>query len=197
MSDIQLIVGLGNPGQQYEATRHNVGFWLLQEIAKAHHAIFKLEKKFSGVITTYSIVDTNKSVHLFLPMTYMNLSGRAVRAVAQFYKLKPEQIVVAHDDLDLANGDVRLKQGGGAGGHNGLKDVTMQLASDAYWRLRMGIGHPGHREAVLHYVLSAPNKQQETELHCAIDKISSVLPLIISGQTDKAMQRLHTKNVNK
>ena len=184
------MVGLGNPGPDYADHRHNVGFWLLDRLAQDHHAKLRQEKKFHGLIAR--LPPTAGDLWLLQPTTYMNDSGRAVGAIAQFYRLQPDQILVVHDDLDLPPGTVRLKQCGGHGGHNGLRDIIRVLGVQAFPRLRIGIGHPGHRSAVLKYVLSAPGRADADRLQAALDLIVGVWHRICTGDWQAAMQILHT-----
>lgn len=188
---IQLIVGLGNPGAEYEQTRHNAGAWFVARLADDANVSFRLEKKFHGTFTSLDI--GKKPLYLLQPTTFMNLSGRSVSALANFYKIPPSAILVAHDDLDLPPGTARIKRGGGDGGHNGLRDVTSALHTPDYFRLRIGIGHPGHRDRVLSYVLSQPSKQDHEHIINSLDDAESVLPLLVTGQMEQAMTRLHTK----
>ena len=184
---IQLIVGLGNPGPQYEKTRHNVGVWFVEKIATQ---AFQPVSKFFGLVSKATL--GNQECFLLIPTTFMNHSGRSISALANYYKIPPEAILVAHDDLDLPAGQVRLKKDGGHGGHNGVRDVIAQLGSKQFHRLRIGIGHPGNREQVLDYVLSRPSKMDEEAIMTAIDSATSVMDEFISGNVDKAVQKLHT-----
>ena len=187
---IRLIVGLGNPGPDYETTRHNAGFWLADHLADDLRASFALEKSFFGMVAKARLGADN--VLLLKPTTYMNRSGQAVGALARFYKLTPEQVLVLHDELDLMPGQVKLKQGGGHAGHNGLKDIQAALGSPAFWRLRIGIGHPGHKDRVVPWVLGRPSKDDEVLIARAIDDAIDVLPLAVAGDFNEAMKRLHT-----
>lgn len=187
---IKLIVGLGNPGKEYEATRHNAGFWWVDELARTHHANFRTENKFHGLVAKADL--HGHEVHLLKPQTFMNVSGRAVGALAQFYKLVPAQILVAHDELDLAPGSAKLKLGGGHGGHNGLKDIIAQLGSRDFWRLRIGVGHPGDRAEVVNYVLNAPRKEEQGLIDEASQRAQDVAALIIEGKLEAAMLKLHS-----
>lgn len=189
-SQIQLIVGLGNPGAEYENTRHNVGAWFVESIAKQYQAKLRLESKFVGHVAKIRIQDSD--CHLLLPNTFMNRSGYSIRAFLQFYKIPHESVLIAHDDLDLPFGTVRLKQGGGEGGHNGLRSIVEQLATKNFARLRIGIGHPGHRDRVLDYVLEAPRKEEEIEIRVGLDRALALLPEIVQGDFQKAMQQLHS-----
>ena len=159
MSEIRLIVGLGNPGREYAATRHNAGFRWVDEFARVHGASLRSDGKFHGQVAR--TVLHGHEVHLLKPQTFMNVSGRAVAALAHFYKIAPQHILVAHDELDLPPGSAKLKLGGGHGGHNGLKDIIAHLGTQNFWRLRIGIGHPGERAEVTNYVLNAPRKEEQ------------------------------------
>lgn len=191
MATIDLIVGLGNPGAEYEATRHNVGFWLVDTVVAAQGQRFSREPKFRG--ETAKVVLAGEPVWILKPTTYMNLSGDAVAALAQFYKIAPEKILVVHDELDLSAGTVRLKQGGGHGGHNGLRSINECLSSPNFLRLRLGIGHPGDRSLVTNYVLHRPGADDEREICVAIQSAIDELPRIVSGQIDRVMQVLNAK----
>jgi PTH1 family peptidyl-tRNA hydrolase len=184
---IQAIIGLGNPGTQYAQTRHNVGFWFVDRLAEQQRASFKTESKFHGQLAKIS------NYWLFKSNTYMNESGRAVMAFAQFYRLTPSQLLVIHDDLDLPVGTARLKTGGGHGGHNGLRDISQQMGNE-FHRLRLGIGHPGNKNQVANYVLKNPSADDQIAILQAIDQAFAVLPFILSGDLAKAMNQLHTKN---
>ncbi|MEL6710942.1 MAG: aminoacyl-tRNA hydrolase [Pseudomonadota bacterium] len=188
---IQCVVGLGNPGPDYASHRHNIGFWLLDRLAQSHHVTFRQEKRFHGLIAQLPTAAGN--LWLLKPTTYMNQSGRAVRSLVHFYRLLPDQVLVVHDELDLPPGTVRLKQQGGHGGHNGLRDIIQALGTQAFPRLRIGIGHPGHKSAVLKHVLSAPGKIEDTQLQSALDQITVVWEHIYTGNWQSAMQTLHTQ----
>jgi PTH1 family peptidyl-tRNA hydrolase len=190
-SRIQLVVGLGNPGPQYEKTRHNAGFWFIDAIARAHGISLKLETRFHGEAGKGFIDGTE--VWLLKPMAFMNRSGQGVAALARFYKIDAEQILIAHDELDLPPGTVRLKQGGGHGGHNGLRDTIAQLGSREFLRLRLGIGHPGHASQVADYVLTKPSGSDRQLIEEAVEKALDNLSLIVSGDQQKAMNRLHSQ----
>jgi PTH1 family peptidyl-tRNA hydrolase len=190
MSEIKLIVGLGNPGREYEATRHNAGFWWLDELAREHGVSFKNESKFHGLAARANL--HGHEVHLLKPQTFMNVSGRAVVALALFYKILPDQILVVHDELDLPPGSAKLKLGGGHGGHNGLKDIIAHLGSKEFWRLRVGVGHPGERSEVVNYVLNAPRKEEQGLIEEAMQRAQNVAPLIIEGKLEAAMLKLHS-----
>lgn len=190
MAAIRLIVGLGNPGPQYANTRHNAGVWFAEKVAKHYQTQFTLESKFHSLVSRCQIA--GQDCWLAVPTTFMNESGRAVKAIAQFYKIPADEILIAHDELDFEAGTVRLKVGGGHGGHNGLRDLTQQLGTADFARLRIGIGHPGQSHLVHDYVLSKPNKTDEQTIHSAIDKVIPYLPELVSGDIGKVMQALHT-----
>lgn len=191
MSTIQLIAGLGNPGAKYEDTRHNVGFWFVDELAKAKGCSLHQDSKFQGEVGKISL--NGQSVWLIKPMTFMNLSGQSVAALANYYKLTAENLLVVHDELDLEPGTVRLKCGGGHGGHNGLRDIISHFASKEFYRLRIGIGHPGSAADVSNYVLSNPSSTDRNMLVQAIEDCMPVLPQIIDGEMQKAMNHLHSR----
>jgi peptidyl-tRNA hydrolase, PTH1 family len=191
-SRIQLIVGLGNPGSQYEQTRHNAGFWFVEALARQHGVSFKNESKFHGEACKLNIA--GEDVWLLKPMTFMNRSGQGISALARFYKIDTTNILVAHDELDLPPGDIRLKQGGGHGGHNGLRDTIEQLGNNRdFQRLRIGIGHPGHSSQVTGYVLGKAQADDQQLMDEAIDSALKVMPLAIGGEMQKAMNQLHGK----
>jgi PTH1 family peptidyl-tRNA hydrolase len=190
MSEIKLIVGLGNPGKEYANTRHNAGFWWVDELTRNQNVNFKADSKFHGLVARASV--HSHEVHLLKPQTFMNISGRAVGAVAQFYKIEPAQILVVHDELDLPPGNAKLKLGGGHGGHNGLKDIIAHLTTKDFWRLRIGIGHPGDRAEVVNYVLNAPRKEEQVLIDEAMQRAQDVAPLIIEGKMEAAMLKLHS-----
>jgi peptidyl-tRNA hydrolase, PTH1 family len=193
MSDagIQLIVGLGNPGAQYEATRHNVGFWWVEAIANALHESFRAEPKFLGELARVRIA--GQDVRLLKPSTYMNRSGQSVVAVARYFDIPPERILIAHDELDLPVGVTRIKQGGGHAGHNGLRDSLSALGSREFWRLRIGIAHPGDRTLVTGYVLGRPSRDDESHIRESLDDAERRLPELVEGQFQMAMNRLHSQ----
>ena len=186
---IKLIVGLGNPSKEYEQTRHNAGFWFIDELAWQWKAVLKEDKKYFGEVVRVNAV--NGEVWLLKPLTFMNLSGKAVAALAQFYKIQPEEILVVHDELDIPCGRIRLKRGGGNGGHNGLKDIQAKLGSADFYRLRVGIGHPGDKTLVSAYVLNKPNVEDKQKVEEAIIKSLQGLPLIMEGKWEEAMRFLH------
>lgn len=188
---MKLIVGLGNPGERYAATRHNVGFHWISRLAEELNVQFKSESKFHGFCSMAT--QANEQIWLLKPQTYMNASGMAVAAIARFYKITPEQMLVIHDELDLPPGAAKLKFSGGAGGHNGLKDIISHLATQDFWRLRIGIGHPGNKHAVADYVLHPPKQDEASLIDEAIQRSLTIWPLIISGDYTAAMHKLHTK----
>ena len=191
MSDIKLIVGLGNPGAEYDQTRHNAGFLFLDEIARQYGGNFRPEKKYAGEYCKVRI--DGSEVHLLKPMTYMNRSGQAVGPLANFYKISPEEILVVHDELDIPPGSAKLKKGGGHGGHNGLKDIIKYLAnSKEFHRLRIGIGHPGDSKLVASFVLKKAPISEMQSIEATIDEAARVLPTFLSGDSAKAMNQLHS-----
>ena len=190
---IRLIAGLGNPGAKYDDTRHNAGFWLVDEIARRHGAGFRVESRFHGEVVKLALGSTGPEVWLLKPNTYMNRSGQAVRALAAFYRLAPEEVLVVHDDLDLPPGTVRFKRTGGHGGHNGLKDIHAQLGSRDYRRLRIGIGHPGNAEDVVGYVLRKPPAEERRLIDSAVEAAESQVVRLAEGDYDGAMLALHSR----
>jgi PTH1 family peptidyl-tRNA hydrolase len=187
---IQLIVGLGNPGREYETTRHNAGFWLVDELARRHGGDFRLEPRFKGELARVQLAGVDR--WLLKPLDYMNNSGRVSAAVAAFYKIDAASILVAHDELDLAPGDLRLKLGGGAGGHNGLKDLIAHFGPD-FWRLRIGIGHPGVREQVNPWLLGATRASERLEVEQAIQRGADIVPDMLEQGAERVMQKLHSR----
>lgn len=190
MSEIKLIVGLGNPGREYEATRHNAGFWWVDEFARTHSFSFKAENKFHGLTARGAV--HGRELFLLKPQTFMNVSGGAVVALAQFYKITPQHILVVHDELDLPPGTAKLKLGGGHGGHNGLKDIIAHLGTRDFWRLRFGIGHPGEGADVAGFVLNAPRREEMELIEHAMRRVQDVTPLIVEGKLEAAMLKLHS-----
>jgi PTH1 family peptidyl-tRNA hydrolase len=188
---IRLLVGLGNPGPEYEATRHNAGFWWLDEVARKLGARLVPERAYFGLVAR--INHPGGPLWLLEPMTFMNLSGKAVAPLARFFKIAPEEILVAHDELDLMPGQMKLKLGGSHAGHNGLKDIHAQLGSADYWRLRLGIGHPGVKAEVINYVLRKPPLEQRELIEKSIDQSLSALDLIVAGDMEKAMMKIHAR----
>ncbi len=188
---IQLIVGLGNPGKEHELDRHNAGFWFVDLLAESFGARFKEERKFNADLCRIQI--GNNEVRLLKPMTYMNRSGQSIQAVCNYFKIAPTEVLVVHDELDLPTGVARLKRGGGHGGHNGLRSVVAQIGRD-FFRLRLGVGHPGNRDMVIDYVLSRPSAAEEGELREAISEAVGVMPILLGHGDERAMTRLHTRN---
>ncbi|BFU60115.1 MULTISPECIES: aminoacyl-tRNA hydrolase [Rodentibacter] len=190
MSKIKLIVGLGNPGDKYAETRHNAGEWLVERLARRFNVSLTPENKFFGKTARTSV--NGNEVRLLVPTTFMNLSGKAVAALAGFYRIKPEEILVVHDELDLPPGTAKLKQSGGHGGHNGLKDIVAQLGNNNnFYRLRLGIGHPGHRDLVSGYVLNKPSPTEREALEKALDEAVDCVELIFKDGMVKATNRLN------
>ena len=191
MSEIKLIVGLGNPGDKYTDTRHNAGEWLIARLARRFNVTLNAENKFSGYVGKTLI--NSKEIRFLVPMTFMNLSGKAVGALANFYRIKPEEILVLHDELDLPPGSVKLKLGGGHGGHNGLKDIVAALGNNNnFYRLRIGIGHPGHRDLVAGYVLNKPSPSEREALEKALDEAADCVELLFKDGIVKATNRLNS-----
>jgi len=189
---IRLLVGLGNPEDKYLATRHNVGFWYIDRLAEKHGITLKPEARFHSLLGK-GLIDGH-SVWLQKPLTYMNHSGRAVAALVNYYKIAVDEILVAHDDLDLPAGTVKLKKGGGHGGHNGLRDIIACLGSRDFVRLRIGIGHPGHKSQVLNWVLSKPASDDRIAIEQAIERAVEVTPLLVQGKLSQATTHLHSNN---
>jgi len=190
MSGIRLFVGLGNPGDKYVNTRHNAGFWWINLIQQQTNSALKLDAKMFGEVGKIS---TQADAWLLKPMTYMNASGKAVAALANYYKIKPSEILVIHDELDLPAGTCKMKFAGGHGGHNGLRDIHAALGTPEYWRLRVGIGHPGDRNEVVNYVLKAPLKAEQEAIEESLYQSSKVFDLLLKGDFEQAMLKLHTK----
>ena len=188
---IKLIVGLGNPTTEYEHTRHNAGFWFLDELAWQWKAAFKNEKKFFGDVAR--VARPEGDVWLLKPDTYMNLSGKAVQALANFYKIQPEEILVVHDELDIDCGAIRFKLGGGNGGHNGLKDIQAKLGTPQFYRLRLGIGHPGDKHLVVDFVLNKPSAAERELIDRAIAKSLRAMDDVMAGRQEDAVRYLHSK----
>ena len=187
---MKLVVGLGNPGREHEATRHNAGFWWVDRLAARAGSRLRPESRFHGHVG--KLVDTGRECWLLKPGTYMNVSGRAVQALTQFYKIGPGDMLVVHDELDLPPGEVKLKKGGGSAGHNGLKDIAAHLGQD-FWRLRIGIGRPVEREQTVNFVLNAPRKEEMPLIDEAIERSLDIWPLLLDGKGEAAMLKLHTK----
>lgn len=187
---ISLLAGLGNPGRDYEAHRHNVGFWLADTLAERAQTRFGSESKLYG--ETARAVIAGHDLRLLKPATFMNRSGQSVQAALRYWKFEPEQVLVVHDELDLPVGTARLKFDGGHGGQNGLRDLIAHLGHGRFHRLRIGIGHPGHKDKVTGWVLGRPGRDDEIMIRRAIDAALEVLPLVLGGQLNEAMKRLHT-----
>lgn len=190
-SSLRLIVGLGNPGAEYAETRHNAGFWLCERLARELGASFSRESRYHGLVAKARVAGAD--VWLLQPQTFMNRSGQAVRALAQFYRIEPAEMLVLHDELDLPPGQMRLKFGGGLGGHNGLKDITAHLGTQDYWRLRIGIGHPGDRDEVVDYVLKPARKEERGEIDAALDRALLAWPALARAEFSTATQRINSK----
>jgi PTH1 family peptidyl-tRNA hydrolase len=185
---IRLVVGLGNPGKEYERTRHNAGFWLVEKFAQANGVVLRKDPKFKALVGK-----TADGRWLLLPQSFMNRSGEPVHMLAGFFKIKPEEVLVVHDELDFPPGVAKLKQGGGIAGHNGLKDISQRLASHDYWRLRLGVGKPPAGSEGADYVLHKPSAEDRAAIDSAIDKSIEALPLMLSGDMQAAMLKLHTE----
>jgi len=187
---IKLFVGLGNPGPEYEATRHNAGFWWVDALARDLKVTLSHEKGYHGLVARANV--HGETVWLLEPKTFMNLSGRAAAALARFYKIKPEEMLVVHDELDIAPGEAKLKFGGGHAGHNGLRDIHAQLGTGDYWRLRIGIGHPGVKVEVADWVLRKPAPEQRTAMEECVARTLKAVPALIAGEMEKATLLIHT-----
>jgi len=188
---IRLLVGLGNPGPEYEATRHNAGFWFIDEVARQLAATLTIERSYSG--RAARVNRSEGPVWLLQPLTFMNLSGKSVATLARFFKIAPSEILVAHDELDLLPGQVKIKLGGSPAGHNGLKDIQAQLGSADFWRLRLGIGHPGVKAEVSNYVLRKPLAEQRDAIDKSIEQSIKALDLLLAGNMEHAMMKIHAK----
>ena len=188
---IRLLVGLGNPGPEYEATRHNAGFWFIDAVARELRVSLAPERSYFGLAARVNRPDG--PAWLLEPMTFMNLSGKSVGALARFFKIEPGEIMVAHDELDLLPGQVKMKLGGSHAGHNGLKDIQAQLGSADFWRLRLGIGHPGERAEVVNYVLRKPPSEHREVIDKCIEQSVSALDLLLAGDMDRALMKVHAK----
>jgi PTH1 family peptidyl-tRNA hydrolase len=190
-SMIRLLVGLGNPGPEYEATRHNAGFWFIDEAARKLGATLQPERSYAALAARVN--RPAGPLWLLKPMTYMNLSGKSVSALARFFKIAPDEILVVHDELDLMPGQAKLKLGGSAAGHNGLKDIEAQLGQAGFWRLRLGIGHPGVKAEVVDYVLRRPPAEQREAILKSIEQSIGALDLVLAGEMERAMMKVHAK----
>lgn len=188
---IRLIVGLGNPGPQYDATRHNAGFWFVDEVARRLGVQLVPERSYFGHVARANV--TGRPLWLLEPATFMNLSGKSVAALARFFKIEPGEILVAHDELDLLPGQAKMKRGGSHAGHNGLKDIQAQLGSADFWRLRLGIGHPGVKAEVIDYVLQKPTAAQRDEIDAGMAQALDALDLIVAGDMDPAIRQVHAR----
>ncbi len=187
---IKLVVGLGNPGPEYDATRHNAGFWFVDGAARALKTSLTMDKSYAGLVARTAF--QGQPVWLLEPQTYMNLSGKSVGALARFFKINPDEVLVVHDELDLAPGEAKLKFGGGHAGHNGLRDIHAQLGTGDYWRLRIGIGHPGLKTEVANWVLKKPPLDHRIAIDQCIDRALTALPHLLTGEMNKAMLHIHT-----
>lgn len=187
---IKLFVGLGNPGPDYDATRHNAGFWWIDTIAHELKVSLTSEKAYNAKVARCTVDGQHR--WLLQPQTFMNRSGQSVAGLARFFKIQPEEILVAHDELDIDPGQAKLKLGGGHAGHNGLRDIHAQLGAPSYWRLRLGVGHPGDRDEVINWVLKKPSLDHRIAIAQAMDRAQKALPALLAGDMDKAMLQIHT-----
>jgi len=187
---IKLLVGLGNPGPEYDATRHNAGFWFVDGAARALKTSLAMDKSYQGLVARTAF--QSQPVWLLEPQTFMNLSGRSVGALARFFKINPDEVLVVHDELDLSPGEAKLKFGGGHAGHNGLRGIHAQLGSGDYWRLRLGIGHPGIKTEVANWVLNRPPLDHRVAIDQCIGRALTALPALLGGDMNKAMLQIHT-----
>ena len=187
---IKLFVGLGNPGPEYEATRHNAGFWWIDALSRELKAPLSLDKNYHGQVARTTI--GGQTVWLLKPLTFMNLSGKSVAALARFFKIAPDEVLVAHDELDIVPGQVKLKFGGSHAGHNGLRDIHAQLGTADYWRLRIGVGHPGVKAEVINWVLKKPSQEDRMAIENCIDRCLKAVPELLRGEMEKAMMLIHT-----
>jgi peptidyl-tRNA hydrolase, PTH1 family len=187
---IKLFVGLGNPGPEYEHTRHNAGFWWLEDLARELKVTLALDKNYFGLVARTTV--KGETIWLLEPRTFMNLSGKSVGALARFFKIKTEEILVAHDELDIVPGQLKLKFGGSHAGHNGLRDIHAQLGSADYWRLRIGVGHPGVKSEVINWVLKKPSQEHRTAIDEALARSLQAVPALLAGEMEKATMLIHT-----
>lgn len=187
---IKLFVGLGNPGPEYEGTRHNAGFWWIDALSRQLKAPLQMDKGYHGLVARTSL--NGENVWLLEPQTYMNVSGKSVAALARFFKIAPGEILVAHDEMDIVPGEVKLKLGGGHAGHNGLRDIHAQLGTGDYWRLRLGVGHPGVKSEVVSWVLKKPSPDHRIAIEQSIDRCLKAVPQFLAGEMDKATMLVHT-----
>ena len=187
---IRLFVGLGNPGPDYEDTRHNAGFWWIDALARELKTNLVMDKSYHGMVARVSVL--GQSVWLLKPMTFMNLSGKSVASLANFFKIPPQDMLVAHDELDIAPGEAKIKLGGSHAGHNGLRDIHAQLGTDQYWRLRLGVGHPGNKAEVINWVLKKPSPDHRIAIEQTIDRALKALPQFLAGDMEQATRLVHT-----
>jgi PTH1 family peptidyl-tRNA hydrolase len=187
---IKLFVGLGNPGPEYEATRHNAGFWWIDALSRELKAPLSLDKNYHGQVARTTV--NGQTVWLLKPLTFMNLSGKSVAALARFFKISPAEVLVAHDELDIVPGQVKLKFGGSHAGHNGLRDIHAQLGSADYWRLRIGVGHPGDKAEVINWVLKKPSQEHREAIEDCIARSLKAVPELLKGEMEKATMMIHT-----
>jgi PTH1 family peptidyl-tRNA hydrolase len=192
MTTIKLIAGLGNPGKKHEKDRHNVGFWFVSRLASGQRVELKVVAKYHGLLG--KLARPAGELWLLLPQTYMNLSGKSVGALARFYKIQPDEVLVVHDELDFPPGTAKLKLGGGVAGHNGLKDIAAQLGTHGFWRLRIGIGHPGDKNLVADYVLKQPASSERDLIEAVLARCLEISGLLLDGDMEAAMLKLHTKS---
>jgi peptidyl-tRNA hydrolase, PTH1 family len=187
---IKLFVGLGNPGSEYEATRHNAGFWWIDALVKELKTSLVVEKTYHAMLARTSV--NGHTIWLLKPQTFMNLSGKSVSLLARFFKILPQEILVVHDELDISPGEAKLKRGGSHAGHNGLRDIHAQLGTDDYWRLRLGVGHPGIKSEVIHWVLKKPSLDHRIAIDQSIDRAIKAFPALLAGDMNKATLLIHT-----
>jgi len=187
---IKLFVGLGNPGAEYEATRHNAGFWWTQALARELKVLPALDKNYHGRVARTTV--SGQTVWVLEPLTFMNVSGKSVAALARFFKIAPEEILVAHDELDIVPGQAKLKFGGSHAGHNGLRDIHAQLGTSDYWRLRLGVGHPGVKSEVIDWVLKKPSQEHRVAIEDSIARSLKAVPALLAGEMEKATMLIHT-----
>ena len=191
---IRLVVGLGNPGKEYERTRHNAGFWLVERFASSKGVALRKDGKFKALVGQMQGTSPAGAAWLLLPQSFMNASGQPVQMLAGFFRIKPEEILVIHDELDFPPGTAKLKQGGGIAGHNGLKDISQRLATHEYWRLRIGVGKPPAGREGADYVLEKPPAEEKAAIDAAIQKALDLLPMMLAGDMQGAMNKLHTED---
>ncbi|RYG10580.1 MAG: aminoacyl-tRNA hydrolase [Burkholderiales bacterium] len=187
---IKLFVGLGNPGAEYEATRHNAGFWWVDALARELKLTLVPERSYHGLVARTTV--NGEALWLLEPQTFMNLSGKSVASLSRFFKIQPDEILVAHDELDVVPGQAKLKFGGSHAGHNGLRDIHAQLGTGDYWRLRLGIGHPGVKSEVIHWVLKKPSQEQREAMEDCVTRTLKAVPAMLAGQMEKATLLVHT-----